>query len=151
MSFVFLRLYSLACSFLPRSNIKLLKVPQMWTRRQTLVLWSQLTVPAAFMCLQTVQVVISFFFVCFIPIKSLTASSRSDSSPLHSLSNQNLINLSSSFPRLDFTPFIRCSITLTLTLLRITLVNMTQVWCSGVAWRKKTQKHSLTPTTYNWS
>lgn len=36
---------------------------------------------------------------------------------MHSLSNQNLINLSSSCPRLDYTPFIRCCITLTLTLL----------------------------------
>ncbi|XP_056873061.1 androglobin isoform X5 [Takifugu flavidus] len=39
--------------------------------------------------------------------KTDPASSRSQSSPSHSLSNQNLINLSSSCPRLDYTPFIR--------------------------------------------
>lgn len=53
----------------------------------------------------------------FISINSSLASSRSESSPSRSLSNQNLINLSSSCPRLDYTPFIRCSITLTATLL----------------------------------
>lgn len=111
----FFRLYSLVSSFWTRSNVHLLmKVLQMWTRRQTPVLSSQLMIPAAYI-----------FTTCsgcrgcfsFISINSSTASSRSESSPSHSLSNQSLINLSSSCPRLDYTPFIRCSITLTATLL----------------------------------
>lgn len=108
----FFRLYSPVSSFWTRSNIKLLmKVLQMWTRRQTLVLWSHLAIPAACIFANCSGCHRCFSFI------TLTASSRSDSSPSHSLSNQNVINLSSSCPRLDYTPFIRCSITLTSTLL----------------------------------
>lgn len=86
----------------------------MWTRRQTPVRWSQLTVPAAYIFANCSSCHGCF---SFISIDSSTASSRSGSSPSRSLSNQDVINLSSSCPRLDYTPFIRCSITLTATLL----------------------------------
>lgn len=94
--------------------------------------WSHLTIPATYRFANCSGCHRCF---CFITVNSLTASSKSDSSPSQSLSNQNVINLSSSCPRLDYTPFIRCSITLTSTLLCHSSLNSESHLCLEDKWQ----------------